>query len=167
MKEKIKIFKKELFVVIGYILLSIYATFPVILKFNSAFYGTATDPLAWMWKFWWLKHSYAKGLDLSFCNILAYPFGVKMPVFYPIWGPIYRCLSILTGEVVAYNLQIMSGFFLSGIAMYMLVAYFTKNRPASFFAGVVLMLCPYHFARSWDHLGLSNMEWMIFYMLAL
>ncbi|MFH2146190.1 MAG: DUF3108 domain-containing protein [Candidatus Omnitrophota bacterium] len=167
MKEKIKIFKKELFVVSGYILLSIYATFPVILKFNSAFYGMANDPLAWMWKFWWLKHSHVKGLDSSFCNILAYPFGVKMPVFYPIWEPIYRCLSILTGEVITYNLQIMSGFFLSGLAMYMLVFYCTKNRLASFFAGVVLMLCPYHFARSWEHLGLANMHWMVFYMLSL
>ncbi|MFH2138274.1 MAG: DUF3108 domain-containing protein [Candidatus Omnitrophota bacterium] len=167
MNEKIKIFKKEFFVTLGYILVSIYATFPVILKLNSAFYGTATDPLAWMWNFWWMKYSNLKGLDLVFCNMLAYPFGLKIPALFPAWGPINKCLAMLTGEVAAYNLQIITSFFLAGVAMYMLVFYFTKNRLASFFSGVVFMLCPYHFARSWDHLGLSNMHWMVFYIRSL
>lgn len=167
MKEKIKIFKKEFFVVIGYILLSIYATFPVILKLNSAFYGTATDPLAWIWDFWWLKYSWHKGISSHFVSILAYPFGFEHLPLYPVWNVFNRWLSILTGEVAAYNLQIIVSFFLPAVAMYCLVYYFTKNRLASFFSGATFTLSPYHFARSWDHLCLSNMHWVIFYVLSL
>ncbi|MFH1459856.1 MAG: DUF3108 domain-containing protein [Candidatus Omnitrophota bacterium] len=167
MKNKIKNFKAEIFIILLYLFLSICATFPVIFRLNSAIYGTATDSLAWIWEFWWLKYSYLKGLPSDFISILSSPFGLNNPHLYPVWVVFNRYLTILMGEIAAYNIQVLGSFFLSGLAMYALVFYFTKNRLASFFSGLVLMFSPYHFARSWEHLCLSNMHWMLFYIISL
>ena len=159
--------RKNLLIIIGFAVLSIYATFPLITCLHSAFYGTFTDPLAWIWKFWWLKVSWMKGVAFSDMQIIAYPFGVHLPELYPVWNCLSRILVFCVGEVAAYNLQILLSFFLSGLAMYGLVYYFTKNRIVAFFSGIVLMFSPYHFARSWDHLCLSNMHWMMIYIISL
>jgi hypothetical protein len=160
-------FKKDVFIIFSFALLSLYATFPLIFRFRSSFYGYPKDPLAWLWNFWWLRYSWIKGISSDFVSILAYPFGIENYPLYPIWNFFNKYLSILTGEVIAYNLQIILSFFLPAVAMYYLVYHFTKSRPASFFSGLIFSLCPYHFARSWDHLCLSNMHWMIFYLLTL
>lgn len=160
-------FKKNISVIILYVFLGVFAVFPIVFRLNSLVYGTATDPFVWIWNFWWLKYSLVKGLSSNFVPILAYPFGLNLLGLYTIWGFLNKWLTVLTGEVAAYNLQIMCSFFLSGLAMYYLIYYFTKSRLASFFSGVVFMFCPYHFARSWDHISLSNVHWMVFYILSL
>lgn len=150
-----------------YIFVSIYATFPVIFRLRTALYGSATDPFAWIWNFWWLKYSGLKGLPVNFVPVIAYPFGVEFASVSPVWTFFNKYLSIWPGEIASYNLQVMLSFLLSGLAMYLLVYYFTKSRISSFFSGLVFTLSPYHFIRAWEHLGLSNMHWMVFYILAL
>ncbi|MBU1043336.1 MAG: DUF3108 domain-containing protein [Candidatus Omnitrophica bacterium] len=166
-KKIINLIKKELYTVGLYLLLSIYATFPLIFNLKTCFYGTKTDPLAWFWGFWWLKFAHINGLSADFVPILAVPFGVKYPALYPLWNIFNLYSTILVGEIVTYNLQSMCSFFLSAVAMYWLVLYFTKNRFSAFFSGIVFSLSPYHFARSWDHLCLSSMQWMVVYIISL
>jgi len=167
MREKIKAFKTDLIIAIGYIVITLYATFPLVFNLRTSFYGIKADPMAWIWSFWWLKFAFIHGIASNFVTVLAAPFGVDYPVFYPIWNVFNRYLVLLTGEIAAYNLQIMFSFFLAAVAMYSLVFYLTKNRYAAFFSGLVYALSPYHFARSWDHLGLMNVHWMIFYIISL
>ncbi|RKY34659.1 MAG: hypothetical protein DRP78_06280, partial [Candidatus Omnitrophota bacterium] len=159
--------KKEVFAGIVFILISIYATFPLIFHLTESFYGTKTDPLAWIWTFWWYKYAYLHSLPANFVPILAYPFGLHKVMLYPLWDWLNQFLSISLGEITAYNFQVMLSFFLSGISMYCLSYYFTKSRISALFSGIIFTLCPYHFARAWDHLCLSNMHWMVFYILAL
>ncbi|MBI4845328.1 MAG: DUF3108 domain-containing protein [Candidatus Omnitrophica bacterium] len=161
------VIKVHLLVILLYVFLSIYATFPVILKMKTSFYGSTMDTLAWIWKFWWLKYSYLHNMASLKSSMISYPFVMKLPFLYPIWDFISRWLSLFIGEIANYNLQVLFSFFLSGLSLYYLVFYFTKHQWAAFFCGAAFTLSPYHFARSWDHLCLSNMQWMVFYVLTL
>ncbi|MDD5745694.1 MAG: DUF3108 domain-containing protein [Candidatus Omnitrophica bacterium] len=168
MKKNHSHIRKTIVVILAaYAAVSAYATFPLIFKVNKVLYGGGTDPLAWIWRFWWLHYSAFHAGSPQSVTLLIYPFGGEQPLVYPFWDMINRWLAIAVGEIAAYNLQIIASFFLSALAMCGLIYYFTKNFTAAFFAGFVFTLSPYHFARSWDHLCLSNMHWMVLYILSL
>jgi hypothetical protein len=68
--------------------------------------------------------------------------------------------------VTAYNLLLISGFVLSGIAAALLVERLTGSSRAGFVAGIVFGFYPYHFEH-YSHLELQMMEWMPLALLAL
>ncbi len=147
--------------------MSLYATFPLIFKLRTFFYGYPADTLVWLWHLWWLKFSWLKGIPSDFVSVFAYPYGLSTPPLSLLWQLFNIAASILFGEVVAYNLQIILSFVLSAMAMYYLTLRFIKNNAVAFFCAAAFMLCPYRFARSWDHLSLSNTHWLVFFILAL
>lgn len=71
--------------------------------------------------------------------------------------------SRMVGEVAAYNLIIYSGYVLTGFSGYLLGKQLTKNQLAGFFMGLVLTLSPFHVSRSLQHLGLANLQWILFF----
>ncbi len=166
-EENVKEFKKHISIIFLYGILSLYATFPLIFRMRNFLYGYPKDSLVWVWNFWWFRYSSLNGVSPDSISIIGYPFITTTTTLYPIWNWFNKHLALIVGEVAAYNLQIISGFFLAAVAMYCLVYYFTKNKLASFFSGVIFSLCPYHFARSWAHLGLTQIHWMVFYILSL
>lgn len=159
-----KLVKKHIFAFLGFTLVGYYAVFDVLWRFGSMYYGRFADTLGWLWQFWWYKYSWAQGVSGRFVPLRAYPFGVEAKSLYPLWDIFNRWLVVAIGDISAYNLQILLSFVLSGLAVYFLIYSFTKSRLASFFCGCVFTLSPYHFARAWDHLSLSNLYWMIFYI---
>jgi hypothetical protein len=162
---------KTIFVYCFYAFLSMLTTYPLILRMKDhipGFYST-DEPYAALWNFWWLKFSWLKGSPSYDYNTLAAPYGIsyiKLSIF-PVWEFINKWLTILTNNFVTYNLEVLFSFILSGIFMYYLTYYLTKNRLSAIFAGIVYGFSPYHFARAWQHLGLAQIQWMPLYLLSL
>jgi len=134
---------------------------------KSFFYGDSFDNLARLWSYWWIRYSWISGISSENISIVAYPYGIKSIPIFSIWTYLLKWSSIILGDVLTHNIQIILCFFLTGIVMYYFILYITKSKAAALFSGLVLTLSPYHFARSWDHLGLANMQWLVGYIFSI
>jgi hypothetical protein len=154
-------------VFILFILITFAMTFPLFLKINSAIAGFFSTDEPSIWYLWWLKYAFMHKISYIHCPLIGVPFGVDFSFFqqaYPLWIQIKRFLTITFNEYFCYNLEIISGFVLSGFFMYLLVKYLFKNRPAAIFSGIIFAFCPYHFARAWQHIGLAHTQWLVLYL---
>jgi hypothetical protein len=155
---------------LGYILTSLIVTWPIITHLRGWVPGFG-DWGQNMWALWWTRHAL---LNLAqtpfFTNYLFYPEGVTL-LFHPLDvsdGLLALPLYGILGGDVTYNLMILLSFVLGGWGAYLLALYLTQHRGASFVAGLVFVLSPYHFLRiDLGHLNLSTLQWIPFYVLFL
>ncbi len=166
---KLRFHRTEIFIFAFFTFLSLIVTYPLIFKMRSYLYGPGGDPLGTVHGFWWLKYAYLHHVSPRFIPIIASPFGadyshILQLVVINFMG---KWLSILVNEIFAYNFIILLTFLLSSVTMYLLVHYFTKNKLASLFSGIVYAFCPYHLVHASQHIALANIQWMPLYIFAL
>ncbi len=164
------IFRKPLMLVfLFFVFLTIIATFPLVFKLDSFIPGfSSTDePYGALWHFWWMKYSHAEHLDSSNIKMIVAPFGQVLHSGYVYWHGINKILIIITNHIFTYNIQILASFILSGITAYILCFYLFKDSLVAIFSSIIFTFCPYHFVRTWQHLGLSFIQWMPLYILSL
>ena len=156
----------EILIFSFFILLSIVATYPLIFRMRNYLYGLGGDALGTVSELWRIKYAH---LNPSLHSLIAYPYGINLAhtVRYILWEGLLLPLAFLFNEIFAYNFFILTSFFFSAIVVYYLVYYFTKNKSASIVSGIIYTLCPYHFAHSFYHLTLPNIQWMPLYALTL
>ncbi len=167
--NKCRTHQSEIIIFSFFILLSLVVTYPLILKISFHIYGVLGDSSAAIWRIWWNKYALLNGISSSFCPLIAVPFGVdfsKMPCS-PLIDYLTLLLALPFNEIFAYNFYILVSFPLSAITMYYLVRHFTKDKSASAVAGIIYGFCPYHFAHAWQHITLSDIQWMPLYVLTL
>ena len=156
--------------ILFFVIISIM-TFPLLIKINVSMPGSETtdESFAVVQFFWWLKYSFLNHAPWQAEYVTAYPFNLNHPdiFIHPLWFHICRYLSIVMNEKLSYNLTILINLIASAITMFYLVYYCTKNRIASFLSGIIYAVCPYQFARLWQHFSLTFTEWMPLYLLAL
>jgi hypothetical protein len=132
-------------------------------SYIPGFEGT-DEPYGVIWAFWSLKHS---SLKLSFSAVNS---NIKNEYsaasYYPIWNVVIKFMTRSVDEVVTYNFIIIASFVLSGVFMFCLVYYCCKNVMAGVLSGLIYAFCPYHFARAWQHMSLSQIQWFPLYILA-
>lgn len=159
---------KNILVVSIFIIAGFLAVSPIIKDFSGKVFGDPNDALVTVWHFWWLQTAHEQGVSELKIPIVSAPYGADYSSYpyYPVWNFINTRLSCALGEVAAYNIQILFGFILSGLAMYYLVFFLTKNLQASVLTGLIFTFSPYHFSHAFEYLGLSNMQWIVFYILA-
>ncbi|MDD5594671.1 MAG: hypothetical protein PHY94_00300 [Candidatus Omnitrophica bacterium] len=164
--------KKNLPVIIIFVLLVVVVTFPLIFNISKAvpgFYST-DESFGALWDSWRIKFSFLHKLSFSHIPLVAYPFGIDMyqSGFIPyLWVGIIYFLSIATNPVLAFNLQVFFNLFFSAFLTYLLVFHLTKKRSSGIFSGIIFAFCPYQFARIWQHLGLSYNELIVFSLYAM
>lgn len=153
-----------------FIILVLIFTFPLAFKRHNYIPGfqSTDEPYGALWNFWWLKYILHSHLSETRCSLIAAPFGIDSTESgYPLWNFINKWLSIATSNVFAYNFETLFSFFASAVFMYYLALYLCKDKICSIFSAIIYSFCPYHFARAWQHLGLAQIQWMPFYILAL
>ena len=155
---------------LGYALVALAATWPLILQLRGWVPGVG-DWGQNMWALWWTRQSLLVLAQSPFyTNYLFYPDGVTL-LFHPLDvsdGLLALPLYGLVGGDIAYNLLVLLSFVLGGWGAYLLALYLTGQRGASFVAGLVFALSPYHFLRlQLGHLNLSTLQWIPFYVLFL
>ena len=163
--------KNIILVLLFFLLLTMVMTFPLVFKINTHLIGTfdTIEPFATLWEGWRFKFTSLNKHDLNSHCFLSYPFGLPVAnaIIFPVGMFIIRYLSLLTNEIFMYNFLVLLSFLLSGLFMFILVRYLTKNTLAAIFSGIIYAFCPYHFARAWQHLGLGDIQWMPLYLYAL
>ena len=127
------------------------------------------DPLFSMWRVGWVAHQIvADPLHLFDANIF-YPQRLTLTLSDPVILPaltIAPLLALGVHPVVAYNILFLSGFWLSGVATYLLVERLTGSARAAFVAGLTYACYSYRFEH-YSHLELQMTQWMPLGLLAL
>jgi len=164
--------KKRFLMIFGsYLFLAAAFTYPLVFKMKSCILGTYTsdEPFAWLAYFWWQQYAFSKHLVDTFCSVIAVPFGldISSSILYPCWNIFSKWLSVSTGYIAAYNVQILLSFVLAGVTMFYLAYAVTKDKICSLLSGIIYSFCPYHFARAWQHLSLAQIQWMPLFLYAL
>lgn len=154
----------------GYVILSIFFTYPLITNFFTAIPGDGGDGLIFLWNLWWVKYAL---LDLKvnpfYTDYIFYPVGIGLTfhTFTFLNGLISIPFQLYLGLVAAQNIITIFSFVLSAFGAYLLINYITKNKIASFVGGMIFAFCPYKFAHLLGHQNLVTSQWIPFYILFL
>ena len=127
------------------------------------------DPLFSIWRIGWVLHQLVTDPARLFDANIFYPERLTLTFSDPIILPALTAAPLLAlgvHPVVAYNALLLSGFWFSGIATYLLVERLTASAAAAFIAGLIYACYPYRFEH-YGHLELQMTQWMPLGLLAL
>jgi hypothetical protein len=127
------------------------------------------DPLFSIWRVGWVNHQLLHDPRHLFDTNVFYPERLTLTFSDPIVLPALTAapaLAVGIHPVIVYNLLLLSGFWLSGIAVYLLAVRLTGSARAAFVAGLVYACALYRFDH-YSHLELQMMQWMPLGLLAL
>ncbi len=127
------------------------------------------DPLFSVWRIGWVAHQIVADPMHLFDGNIFYPARLTLTLSDPVILPaltIAPLLAIGIHPVVAYNILFISGFWLSGVATWLLVQRLTGSARAALVAGLVYACYAYRFEH-YSHLELQMTQWMPLALLAL
>jgi hypothetical protein len=127
------------------------------------------DPLFSIWRVAWVAHQIVTNPPHLFDANIFYPERLTLTLSDPVLLPalsVSPLLALGIHPVVVYNLLLMSGFWLSGVATYVLVERLTGSARAAFIAGLSYACVGFRFDH-YSHLELQMTEWMPLALLAL
>src|SRR5215203_1625661 len=162
----------HLLALLGFFLLALLVTYPVVAQFVSGVPGDLTaDRDQNLWNLWWVKESLFQPANPFHTDFLYYPFGVDLyyhTLALPL-GFIGLIPQLLFGLAAAYNTVLLVGFTLSGYGMFRLFWYAgneiypASNTPrfvAAFLAGVVFAFTPYTLDALKGQPEVLSLQWM-------
>ena len=134
-------------------------TWPLVARFGTAVLGPPGDNLEYVWKLWWFKKAlWDQRVSPLFHPGVFYPFGYPLALgettmLHTVLG---LPLTVLVGEVAAYNAMMCLSFVLSGYATYLLLRDLGCTAWAALIGGAVFAFSPYRLA----HLGAGHLPLM-------
>ena len=145
---------------------------PIVAHFGSTIVGSpGSDGTATIAGIWELRHEGGYHLLGTTHHMLSgAPFGWNESnalntqvalAYYPTY-----LASRVIGEIAAYNLVILAGFVLSGLAMYLLVRYLGCSRLVAAWAALAFIVFPFHLAHI-EHASLLHLEVLALLLVAL
>ncbi len=160
-------------VLLGYCLLAIIATYPLIGHFTTHVPSGAGDAAQDLWeKIWNLDHVYRSllaGKSPFFSAQLYTPNGASL-YFHPLSitnAIIALPIIAIWGLIPAYNSLALGSFVLSGYAVYLLCRQWQCSQRSAFLGGMIYSLSAFHFGHlTLNHLELWNMQWLPLYFVA-
>jgi len=149
-------------VVLFFAVLTAAMTYPQVRRMADAVSVNEGDPLFSAWRLAWVAHQLPRDpLNLFNANIfhpepgtLAFSDAMIVPALMA--APL---LWLGVPQLVAYNLVFLSGFALSGAAMFLLVRSLTRSSGAALLAGFIFAFLPYRYMH-YSHLELQMAQWM-------
>jgi len=127
------------------------------------------DPLFSIWRVGWVNHQLLNDPRHLFDTNIFYPERLTLTFSDPIVLPALTAspaLALGIHPVIVYNLLLLSGFWFSGIAVYLLLVRLTGSARAAFVGGLVYACALYRFDH-YSHLELQMMQWMPLGLLAM
>ncbi len=149
-----------------FVALSLLLTYPLAKDLGTRVLGPPApdDNFEYLQKIWWFKHAlFDAHITPFFDASVFYPFGFNLVLVETTLSNTILALplTILFGEVAAYNLIMLLSFVLSGLATYLLVLKLSRSRVAGLLSGVVFAFCPYRMAHlGAGHLPLMGTQWL-------
>lgn len=153
--------RSNVYALVGYTILTLIMTYPLIFKITNYVPGAGWDEFSHLHYFWWWKHALIElGTNPYYTEYLHYPTGVSLAFdMAPFNAIVLIPLQLLFGLIISYNILVLFTFVVSGYGMYLLVKYLTNNKNAAFIAGCIFAFSPYHFAHALGHTNLISIEW--------
>ncbi len=156
-----------------FLIITLIMYWPITLNITSHVINGYGDVHQSLFNLWWVPYAlFTLHQSPYFTHFLYYPIGANLatqtlsPIAALLVSPIYAASAAL-----AYNVLFFSSFALSGLFMFMLAKYITKNDYAAFIAGMIFAFSPVHIAQSVAHLDWTIVEWIpafiLFYLMAL
>jgi hypothetical protein len=150
-----------LIALVGYTLLSLVWTYPLIKYFSTKMFGWGGDRYIYLWNMWWMKKAlmdlhtnplytdylfYPKGISLAFHDFSLLLTSISLPL-----------QGLLTLEEI-YNILYLLTFILGGGGCFLLVRYLTGDNLAAFLSGIVFAFWG---GRAYyvDHFYLASIQW--------
>lgn len=162
--QLIKNFKNELLVLFGYLLFTIFLTYPVFFRIGSTIPG-GSDAFQWMRSLWYTKYAILNPeiTSLFHDNLLFYPYGVPISPFPSAFNQLlYFFLSPFFDLSSCYSLQWLLTFILGAFGTYLLVKYLVNNSYAAFISGIIFVFNPFHLIHGLGHFGATTIQWIPF-----
>jgi hypothetical protein len=168
--------RPHILAVLGYLLLTLLMTYPLVLHLATAIPGDGFDGWQNYWNLWWVKTAV---LDLQqgpyFTQHLYYPTGYSL-LFQTL--NIFNALltlpiQLVFGVTAAYNFVVLFSFVVGGYGAYLLARQVLPGRREStghvvaFLSGAVFTFSPFHFAHLLGHMQVFSLEWLPFFVLCL
>ena len=145
-----------------YLIIALVNFWPVTAHLASSVAGTGGDVYQSLWDIWFVGYSlFTLHQGIWQTMLLFWPIGANL--VYQTSMPIASLLvTPLTAVSLpfAFNVIFFAGFCLSGLAMFMLARYLTKNSYAAFIAGIIFTFSTFHIAQAYGHLEYTNIEWV-------
>lgn len=120
------------------------------------------DPLFSIWRIAWVNHQLPRDPLALFDANIFYPERLTLTYSDSLIVPALMAAPLLLAgihPVVAYNILLLSGFVLSGIATFLLVRALTGRVDAALVSGAIFALYPYRYEH-YSHLELQMTMWM-------
>jgi len=135
---------------LGYAVLSVIVTWPLITKMGSLVIGTVTpspDLEGTIWVHWWVKHAVLSGKPMTFCPLIYYPVGKDMLLHIGsgFEGLLALPFLVLFGFPVYYNVLCLAIMIFNGVAAFALLRYVAKDDLVAFVIGMVVVFNSYFF----------------------
>lgn len=157
--------------VVGFFtLLTAIFTYPAALNLTTHIIGDGGDGFQNLWNIWWFKKSiFELGHHPYFTEYLHTPGGISLLLhtLSPLNIIIALPFTYLFSDLVGYNFSVLFSFAASGVTMFYLAQYLTKNDWAAFVAGCVFSFSAYHFAHTLGHINLLSIQWIPLFTLYL
>ncbi len=151
-----------------YTLLSLAASWPTILHFNTRIASSGGDARHNLWIFWHTKEFFKGNQPLFSTELLFYPQGASLLTHG--LGPITGVFSLPFwpwGPEAAHNGALLVSLMLTGYFMYLLGRGLGFGRPVSLFAGLVLLMAPMHLGGIFGHMTKAFLGMLPLVLLAL
>ncbi len=151
-----------------YLLLTIGFTYPAVINLGSRVIGGG-DAYMFLWDIWWFKYAlFTLHTNPLVNNTIYYPMH-NIPM---VWStPVNELGSLpfqfIFGNLVTYNLLILTHFVLSGFFMFIFLKKLIRNDLPAFIGGVIYTFSTYHFvAGNVGTLGLTTIEFIPLFLYA-
>ncbi len=160
--------RSDLFAFLGYVLLTLLMTYPLVIHLTTRLVGQGGDPWVHYWNTWWVGKALAEGKIPYYTDMLFYPLGASLVYHNFAWLNIIASLALrpLWGPIGVYNIVSLLNIAISGYAMYDLGKYLLRRRSTAFVAGLVHAFWPYRLFHL-NHPNLIGSQWSVWFLLYL
>ncbi|MBF6613069.1 MAG: hypothetical protein IVW55_08070 [Chloroflexi bacterium] len=151
-------------VTLFFTLLTIVMTWPWAANLALAEYPVVGDIALQMTVMRWNVHAFFTNPLGLFETPFFYPYAHSLAYSEPLIGQTIVALPALlltNNPALAYNINVLLSFILTGLFTYLLVRDLTANRPAALLAAVAFAFCPYRFMQI-SHQHLLATQWFPF-----
>ncbi|MCP5094457.1 MAG: YfhO family protein [Chloroflexi bacterium] len=144
-------------------------SWPVPKYFSQQLIGNNVDTWIFYWNNWWVKYALSHEQNIFDTQMMFYPDGSSLVAHsHSILNSLLAYpIDLIAGPIVAYNLVILLGLWLSAVGMFLFVHQLTGSKAAAFLSGLMFAFAPYHLTQALAHNNLSSIQWWPFYALML
>jgi hypothetical protein len=145
-----------------YLVIALINFWPVTAHIVGTVAGAGGDVYQSLWGIWFVGYSLlALHQGIWHTMLLFWPLGANLAyqTFLPVASLLatpFTAVSLAFG----YNIIFFAGFCLSGLTMFILARYATKNSYAAFVAGLIFAFSTFHITQAYGHLDYANIEWI-------